>query len=521
MVVAALTFAQRFGGLLGTFRRAFFGPLLVPALAAIVGASFGWIGTGPGVSLGINWDTAAYVSDLASGRQGPGATPWSSHVALGPLYACGMALVRPFGGTPLDGVRLLGALALAASAALVAAMAGRATGSRVRAGLAALAFLAWWDTWRLVLSWEDNVLALPFGLAALALTLEHAERWPLRASLLAGLCLGAGTLVSWQGALWFGPVAYGIALAGTQPRSLLRRLRDVTAVGVSLCLARVMWALGCAALGAQDSAGRLLGIAFARPEPSFFPASLGEFLGLLARGRTVLRHVGFGVLQATLDLGPDDARMRSLVLAVGAGALICSLALAIHSGQRRGESQQALQRHLVAAGLLFCFLGAALYVDLPADKYKRYDFLAPLAALVLANGRRARLGPILLGAVILLGTSHAVVRVRAAHAALALREPDGYHGRGGETWFTHFRRLHRASPQACGFVFAFDELAHARYQLEIQAALWSELPAPRVLGEPSLVAGWPRPLPVVRPSASTPRPCEVVSAAAQRLLAGQ
>jgi hypothetical protein len=487
--------------------------------AAVAGALLAWVGTAPGVSLGINWDTAGYVADLASGRQGAGATPWSSHYALGPLYALGMAVVRPFGGAPLDGVRLLGALALAGSAALVAAMTLRVTASRLRAGLAAAAFLACWGTWRLVLSWEDNVLALPFGLAALAVTLRSAEGWTLRTSLLTGLILGAGTLVSWQGALWLGPVAYGAALAGERSRPALIRLGDVAGVGLGLCLARAAWALGFAAFGARDPVARLLGIAFARPEPSFFPSSLAELAGLLVRARTVLRHVGLGVLQAALDVGPEEPRTRPLALAIGALVLACALALAIRSGLRRARSPEAARAHLLAASLALCLLGAAAYVDLPSDKYKRYDFLPPLAAVAVGSSRVRRLGPVLLGVAFALGLGHAVVRVRASHAALPQRLPPGYHGRGGETWFAHLRRLRHESPQACGFVFALDELAHARYQLEIQAALWSELPAPRVVGDPAVVATWPRPLPVVAPAALRPRPCERLSEAARRTLA--
>src|SRR5262245_51785161 len=101
----------------------------------------GWLGTGPALSMGINWDAAAHATGIARWRRGWAALPWSSHYALGPLYVTGAVVARAVGGTVLDGVRGLGALALGLATALVATTAFRLSGRRALAGLLTAAWL--------------------------------------------------------------------------------------------------------------------------------------------------------------------------------------------------------------------------------------------------------------------------------------------------------------------------------------------------------------------------------------------
>ena len=189
-------------------------------------------------------------------------------------------------------------------------------------------------------------------------------------------------------------------------------------------------------------------------------------------------------------------------------------------------------------------MSAALYVDLPVDKYKRYDFFPLLAVLGLATALGAWLRR---GAAVppspsrrspwTAGTpnSRAVRRRRPPgrpSSTLALiptpasgpGSPPPARGlprRGGETWFAFARRLRARTPDRCGYLFAFSEVQHARYQLEIVAALWSELPGAAVLGAPPEATTWLRPLPL-RPlarRARRPRDCAWVSPEARALLA--
>ena len=143
-----------------------------------------------------------------------------------------------------------------------------------------------------------------------------------------------------------------------------------------------------------------------------------------------------------------------------------------------------------------------------------------MAALLLAAGigawqargpSRTRpwllIAPLLAGQLVLAIASHGHFR-----AALVQAQPPGYHTRDGETWFAFARRLRARTPDRCGYLFTFEEVRHARYQLEIPAALWSELPGAAVLDVPPDAAAWRRPLPA---APAAPRGCEWVSPAAR------
>ena len=94
----------------------------------------------------------------------------------------------------------------------------------------------------------------------------------------------------------------------------------------------------------------------------------------------------------------------------------------------------------------------------------------------------------------------AVTWAREYRTQLSEREPRGYHGKNGMPWSMYFRSLRQKHPQACRFVFVMDEaLAHGRYQLEIPAGLWSELPDHVIVGDPAQTGFWPRKVNVVAP----------------------
>jgi hypothetical protein len=102
------------------------------------------------------------------------------------------------------------------------------------------------------------------------------------------------------------------------------------------------------------------------------------------------------------------------------------------------------------------------------------------------------------------------------------RRVPGYHGIPGEgSFFRHFRTLRQANPSACAFVFDASEVAHGRWNPDITANIWSELPAHYIIGNPAEMGTWRRKLRVLDPrSARTVLSgCEWISPAAQRTLA--
>jgi hypothetical protein len=486
--------------------------------AAGVGVVAGWVGTGPSLSLGINWDTAGYAADIASGRQGWSSPPWSSHYALGPVYAVGAALGRALGGTVLGGFRLLNAFALAATGVVLAAAARALGAGRLPALGIVLSWLAWWGLVRLVCTWEDNILFLPFAAAALALALGRAQAWRPRDSATAGVLVGVGSLISWQAAVYLAAPLYVCACFGGPDRRAARRVRDSLLLLAAFLGARIGWALFYRLTSTGLSLGGLLSTLFARPEPSYFPRGAEGWWELARAWRAVFRHLAVGVLQVAGPWWHDGPPRGWGLVLLGAFVLAVALAASVITFRQARRSGR-LAGHLLVATTTALLIASALYVDLPVDKYKRYDFLPLMAALGLAAAfslihtlqrRWILLGPLLAVQLVLVIVSHNRFR-----ATLASAQPPGYHTRDGETWFAFARRLRARASDRCGYLFAFSEVQHARYQLEIPAVLWSELPGAAVVNVPPEASAWRRPLPLPR---SAPRGCEWVSPAARAFL---
>jgi hypothetical protein len=343
--------------------------------------------------------------------------------------------------------------------------------------------------------------------------------------LTAGLLAGAGSLVSWQAAVYLVAPLYVSAAFGGPGRPPWGRLRDSAAALLAFFGARVGWALFYWLTSTGLSLGALLSTLFARPEPSFFPRDAHGWWELARAWRAALRHVGVGVLQMVGPWWREGAPRGSGLLLLGAAVLVLAVAASVLSlrfgrAARQTASDAPPTLHLLIATTTALLIASALYVDLPSDKYKRYDFLPLMVALVLAAGlgawqahrpSRTRpwllLAPLLAAQLILTVASHRLFR-----AALVRAQPPDYHTRVGETWFAFARRLRARTPDRCGYLFTFEEVRHARYQLEIPAALWSELPGAAVLDVPAEAAAWRRPLPGAN---AAPRGCEWVSPAAR------
>ncbi len=478
--------------------------------------------------MGINWDAAGIASDIAAGG-GWSGVPWNSHYGLTQAYLFGIWTAQIFGGTLLDGLRLLNAVAFAVAATLIALTANILCGSRWLSILICGVALTAWGMLILVLTWEDNVLYLPAGTFAIYWGLRRLGHWRGIDSVMVGAVVGFGSLMSWQAAMFLFPPLYLATFLGGSHRAWPLRVRDFVAVVLAFLSARVSWAFFLWATGSKASLHRLLEILFSRPSPSFFPQGLTGWLNLSNQVGTVFQHLGHGLSH---EVGPtlrDAAMMRPLEPFIGAAFLVACLAGCIGSAVRLRKSPRA-EGHYIVACLTAFILSAAIYLDLMVDKYKRYEFVPIMLVLLLASScgwirkqwPTKRMMVFLASPLMMLVGSQAAIAFhwdRAWHQNLPLTTPKNYEGRNQESWYQYMRRVRSENPRACSFVFSFEELAHARYKLEIRAAVLSELPAPIIIGDPARVRGWPRPLPVrtLNDFNRQRRNCEWLSDDARRL----
>jgi hypothetical protein len=505
---------------------------LTASIAAVLAVMVGWLCTSSSFSMGVNWDTAAYAADI--GGASPWATlPWNSHYGIGHIYWLVMHLMSWLGQPALDGIRVANAMALAWSAAALTFCA-RALGLRpaMRLVVAGL-YLTAWGTLILVATWEDNVLVQPAALSALAVCLARINAWRARDSAWAGALVGLSSLMSWQGAAYLLPVGCAALLAGRN-RAWLARLRDTMVVPLTFAGTRALWTVGYWLSASKLSLTTLLVTAFERPSPNFLPEAMKDWMTMLGNPRAILIHAGIGV---THELGPSirdlpgiQAHLHLLGGCLIGLALLLWLLLA------------ALLRHRVnirvrflAVAFLLLTAATVIYLDVPADKYKRYDYLPIFASLGI---------PAVCLGIERWFTKHGVWRGGIRHACLVtlcflilaqgvlgyrwnrqwyqtLRaDPSGYLGQAGQTWLAFLRSVRRQDPQACFYVFAFSDVANGQYQLEIPAALSAELARARVIGAPHEAHFWGRPLPLADAGfvKATLRGCEWISPRAQVLL---
>ena len=285
---------------------------VVPSVFA--GLILGWLGTSPWLSMGINWDAAGYSTDIGRGGAWAGY-PWNSHFGAWQVYWIGMHVARGLGATLLDGVRALNAVALAGSAAMLTLCGLRWKLSPILAALIAGTYLCSWGTLLLVFTWEDNVLVHPGALAALTVCVFRVGDWRARDSILAGVCAGMASLMSWQGASFALPAMYVAAVLAGPDRSWFRRLRDSALVPLGLVAMRAIWVLIYWITATQLSLPRLLRTAFERPSPNYLPEHLSGWWTLLGRWREILDHVGVGVTHEVLVLACVTLRQLCLTCA--------------------------------------------------------------------------------------------------------------------------------------------------------------------------------------------------------------
>ncbi len=457
--------------------------MLAVVFSVFAGLILGWLGTSPWLSMGINWDAAGYSTDIGRGAAWAGY-PWNSHFGAGQVYWIAMHVARGLGATMLDGVRALNAVALAGSAAMLTLCGLRWKLSPVLAALIAGIYLCSWGTLLLVFTWEDNVLVHPGALAALTVCIFRVGDWRARDSILAGVCAGMASLMSWQGASFALPAMYAAAVLAGPDRSWFSRLRDSALVPLGLVAMRVVWVLSYWITDTQLSLPRLLRTAFERPSPNYLPEHLPGWWALLGRWREILDHVGVGV---THEGGPSLRDAAAVVPYLRhLGVLLLAIAfLSWISTNLLFRAKFSRRTQFVTSAFLALTITSAIYLDLPVDKYKRYDYMpmclslgvAAVAAHIATRKTFLHRTNRILGFVLLLflggQTLIAYHWNREWYAKLPTSTPTNYLGHGKQTWFAYVRSLRQTHPAACSFVLAFDEVKNGRYQLEIPAALFS------------------------------------------------
>ena len=509
------------------------GHSLFVAGAGLLTGLFGWVATSPRLLVHINWDAGSYIHQIASGSVRWSNAPWNAHCGMQYMYLAFFWVARLAGGTYIDGARLLDAFSLAAVAVLLADAAIRIAGSRLVAGLVVGFWASAFVTQFLVFTLEDNLVFLAPAAGILWLCAVRAEKWGARESLLAGLLAAAAGLMSIQGVVYVLPPLYAAVVLPSRETSVMLRVRNAGLILVALLVGAIGFALFVSASSALPLQ-QTLSVLFSRPT-SQFPGSTGEAIKLLADVSGSLKTLG---IAASLQLFTNRIPFASQLWLAGIGGFV----LLVEVGLLGAATLWSYRRrcwgpHLFTTSLLLFTVLTALYRDVAYAYLKRTDFVPLLAAFLFITSAQAfssstRLRRIALFALALLvaAQTFAAWRWRRAEAVTYAtldatvigRRVPGYHGIPGEgSFFRHFRTLRQANPSACAFVFDASEVAHGRWNPDITASIWSELPAHYVVGNPAELGTWRRKLRVLDPrSARTVLSgCEWISPAAQRTLA--
>lgn len=507
-------------------------------LAAWIGGFLlAWVATGTRLLTEINPDNAAYVATEAMGWQSYSFPPWNSHFGVGHLLHTGALIARASGGTTIDGFRLVEALFFASACALVADATRRLAGSRLLGGTLTVTWATVWVNAFLLFTLEYNILFLAPGAGILWLCALRLDDWTLRDSMVAGALGALAVLVSWQAGLYLAPACYAALIGGVRQRRLWVRVRDAVAVAATFLATFAGWSVLISTISTQ-SLGALLRVQFSRPVPAAIPSSPGELLALLADVRSQLTVVGTAMLyqwqHSCCTLYPVSLSPP----AIGAVAMIVILGLFGASTWQSWRTRQGTM-HLLAATLVLFTLATAIYRDVEYAYLKRFNFLPLLLVLMVAGalGRwrdRPRRAEWAIAALLI------VLTVTQSTLALdwnrrrydsypelfdynpAVHTDMGTDERNGQSWFAYFRRLRRQYPAACRFIFSLAEVADAKWNVDISATLYSELPTHLVLGDPEAVREWRFP-PHVTPAATAraaglSEGCAWVSRDAQRIL---
>jgi hypothetical protein len=473
----------------------------VVALAVVLA----WLCTIPAAIALINWDNAAYIAEMASGGYDWSHLPWSTHLGLGQEYKIGVWLAQVFGGTVIDGFRVVSAVAFAAACWLIFDTGWRVSGARAPAAVLTALWVTTWVNFHYHLILEDNFLFLAPCAAMLRICVLRVDDWRRRDSLLCGMFCLLALLGSYQAAPYIFAAAYA-ALLGPG-RSWLKRLRDAALIGAGFVGSMLLWmsfTVATSRLSWRVLAGQVL----MGPTPNFMPHSASELFHYLLAGRPFFEMLGNGVfwnLSFHAYRVPWEPPLSRFTIGL--------LTVLFFVGVFAGTTWWAWRRrrfapHVITATLLVVtFLSSIHQDDTPYIGLKRYDFLSLflvfLAASLLGRWRRFATRRALARSALAIA-----LLVASAQGALGLRwtvqeqaryvttqswnqfphpEPMQY-GREGKSWFRYFRDLDREHRKACTLVLSYGEIADSTWNFDILGSLYSEVHSHLVVADDDMIA---------------------------------
>jgi hypothetical protein len=507
-------------------------------LAAI---GFAWLCTSPSAIALINWDNAAYIAEIASGGYDWSHLPWSSHLGVGQVYKLGVWLAQLFGGSVIDGFRLVNALVFAATSWVLFDTSRRIGTSRLQAAVLTLLWATAWVNLHYHLILEDNFLFLAPCAALLRISVLRVDSWRVRDSLLCGVFCLLGFLGSYQALPYMLTAAYA-ALLGPGRRWYVR-FRDAALVGGGFLGSLLAW-MTMTVVTSRLTWKVVAGQVMLGPTPNFMPRSPAAMVKYIFDGRSVLETFGNGVFwnlsfhAYNLPWGPPLSRWWLGLF----GALVLLTLFIVAT--RWSWKTRHYAPHILAATLLMLAFVTSLHKD--AAEYtglKRYDFvpliLVFLIAFALVGLRQqlarrwlAAFGLSIAGLVIVaqlaLGlrwTMHEHARYQTTSSWNHFPHPEPMQfGREGKSWFRYFRDLDRQHRDACTLVLSYGEIADSTWNFDITGSLYSEVHAHLVLVDQSMMTRFAptrrRVVPRWAPAESASIPaCAWVSEPARELLA--
>jgi hypothetical protein len=475
------------------------------AAVIAVAVVFAWLCTIPSAIALINWDNAAYIAEIGSGRYDWSHLPWSSHLGIGQEYKLGVWLAQALGGTVIDGFRAINALFFAAACWILFDTSRSLTASRLQAAaLTALWATAWVNLhYHLIL--EDNFLFLAPCAAMLRICVLRVDQWRGRDSLFCGMYCLLGLLASYQALPYVFAAGYAALLGPGRP--LVRRMRDAVLVSAGFVVTLLAWMVlivGTSRLTWKVlTAQVLLG-----PQPNFIPRSPALLLKYILDGHSVLETLGNGVLwnlsfhAYTLPFAAPVSRWT-----LGLLAALFQVAVLVVATRWSWRTRRFAPHILAATLLLLTFVTSIHRDEVEYTGLKRYDFIplviAFLAAFLLGELRKHRVRRTIAAA-----TTVIALVIVPAQFALGLRwsvreqaryittsswnqfphpEPMQY-GREGKSWFRYFRDLERNHRDACTLVFSYGEIVDSAWNFDITGSLYSEVHSHLVVANDDMIA---------------------------------
>jgi hypothetical protein len=469
------------------------------SLTMVIGLWCSWLAwrlSSPVWLTAINWDQGAYIAKAVAPGGHWSDAPWNAHYAIGHVYEMGVFVARLFGGTVIDGYRLMTAVSFGLTGGLVADAGRRLSGDRWFGALCALGCATAWVNLLFLLILEDNVLYLPAAAGIFWLVVARRESWGRRENLCAGALAGWAALQSWQALYYLGPAGYAALLFTPGPKQA--RLRAGAEVVAAFFGTLIGWMVLISVTSSLDFVD-LWRSMFSRPTGSF---TLSE-PSLDFWGRVTGLGAGWMATHTFVDYPPlpFDVRMLGwLVLALLGGIL--------YAAARTARRHRRWDLHLIALSLFLFTLVTPLYHDFTEWRYLvRFDFwpllLALLAAAIYQPAERwLGMRPLFVVSLTMVIVWNGVRAAEYSHTAkkrhptletwtqLPHKNKESFYGRDGMSWFQFFRGIREAAPGACRYVFAWGELNEGGWNPDIPGSLFSELGAPVfAVGDPKTVGG--------------------------------